>query len=42
MKIRAPYENKKLGKHEAEALTNTSLLISFIYPDFNQSLVEKL
>lgn len=42
LKVRAPNENQKLGYHEAEALQNSKLLISYIYPVQNKELLETL
>ena len=42
VKVRPPIENFLLGYHEADALQNTKLLISYVYPDQNKPLVDKL
>ena len=42
VKVKAPAQNSKLGRHEADALKSTELLISYLYPAFNAELLQKL
>jgi len=42
LKVRQPMENPKLGKHEADLLSEGKTLISFIYPAQNKELLETL
>lgn len=40
--MRAPEYNNNLGEHEADSLTNTKLLISYIYPGQNPELLNQI
>ncbi len=42
LKVRPPEENKELGVHEADLLTELSTLIGFIWPAQNRDTVERL
>ncbi|NVB38792.1 Re/Si-specific NAD(P)(+) transhydrogenase subunit alpha [Pseudenhygromyxa sp. WMMC2535] len=42
LKVREPMEHPGLGKHEAELLDASKVLISFIWPAQNEALVERL
>lgn len=42
VKVRAPEHNKGLGKHEADSLNNTKLLISYLYPAQHSDLLTKI
>lgn len=42
VKVRAPEYNNNLGYDEADALSNTKLLISYIYPGQHPELLNKL
>ncbi len=42
VKVRAPEYNSSLGYHEADSLSNTKLLISYIYPGQNPELLNQI
>ncbi|MCA9699953.1 MAG: NAD(P)(+) transhydrogenase (Re/Si-specific) subunit alpha, partial [Myxococcales bacterium] len=42
VKVREPMDHPELGKHEAELLDESKVLISFVWPAQNQDLVERL